>query len=229
MSRWDSGNSLRVFGGLPLEPRWFGGWTWLFPPPPVAHFPRQGAGAEPGSCPSARAGAPPPLSKARPLLCAPTAGIVSITSPPTQLRCRSRSAGRGSSLPGCWGLVRPGRPGIRGARGKRSCDRSSDARPLLLLPGAPRSRRRWNPERPASPRRDTEGRGIWGPHLGGSSPRAALVTSDSLLGSLLRTPCRVTDKEPYANCRVQRKSLGSRKPRLPSTNQLEKKAGETKT
>ena len=65
-----------------MSPAGSGGWTWLFSPHPVAHFPRQAAGAEPGSCRSARAGAPPPLSKARLLPCAPIAGIFSITSPP---------------------------------------------------------------------------------------------------------------------------------------------------
>lgn len=65
-----------------MSPAGSGSWTWLFSLHPVAHFPRQGAGAEPVSCRSARAGAPPPLSKARRLPCAPTVGIFSITSPP---------------------------------------------------------------------------------------------------------------------------------------------------
>lgn len=38
----------------------------------------------------------------------------------------------------------------------------------------------------------------------------------------------LTDQETYFNCRVKHKSLGSKKPRLPPTNQLEREARGTK-
>lgn len=213
-----------------MSPAGSGGRTRLFAPHPVAHFPRQGAGAEPepGSSRSARAGAPPPLSQARPLPCAPTAGIFSITSPPVPASLQE-PVGWARELASR--LLGPGKAGVPrdgGSEGKEVLRPQLGRAPSPPSGGSPISAALEPGEAAPPPRRDTKASGIWGPHLGGSSPRAALATSDSLLGSLLRTPCRVTDQEPYANCRVQRKSLGSRKPRLPSTNQLEKEAGETK-
>ena len=232
MSRWGSGNSLSVFGVLPLEPRWFGQLDLALFSPPCRTFSPAGGRGRARVLPEPAGRGPSPAVQSAPSSVRPNCRYLLHNQPPSpSFAAGAGRLGEGARFQAAGAWKGQGAPGMGGARGKRSCGHSSDARPLLLLLGTPLSRRRWNPERPdhpPTPSRDTEGGGIWGPHLGGSSPRAALATSDSLLGSLLRTPCRVTDQEPYANCPVQRKSLGSRKPRLPSTNQLEKEAGETK-
>ena len=117
MSRWGSGNSLRVFGALPLEPRWFGRPDLALCSPSSRTLSPAGGRAR---VPPERAGrGPSPAVPSAPASVRPNCGYLLHHQPPqSQLRCRSRSAGRGSSLPGCWGLERPGRPGMGGARGK---------------------------------------------------------------------------------------------------------------
>lgn len=234
MSRWGSGNSLSVFGVLPLEPRWFGQLDLALFSPPCRTFSPAGGRGRARVLPERAGRGPSPAVQSAPSSCAPTVGIFSITSPRVpaslqepvgwarELASRLLGPGKARAPPG-WG--ERGERGLAAAARTRALSSFFWGLPYL---GGAGTRRGRTPPAHRRPRRDTEGGGIWGPHLGGSSPRAALATSYSLLGSLLSTPCRVTDQEPYANCPVQRKSLGSQKPRLPSTNQLEKEAGETK-
>lgn len=167
----------------------------LAPPQPVAHFPRQGAGVEPGRFPALRASPPPPPPTARQLSSAQTGGGGCLLHNPrpssaAELVCGPREAGFLAA--GAWRCRRaPGR-GCWGDRGRGAAAR------LRALPSffgeAPRSRRRGDPH----PRGVTVGEGVLGRRLAGGlrcpaapCPRAAPTTSARLSGSLLRTPHRV--------------------------------------
>ena len=207
MSRWGSGNSLRAFRALPLEPRWFGRPDLALCSPSCRTL--SPAGGRARVLPERAGWGPSPAVPSGPASVRPNCGYLLHHQPPSpSFAAGAGRLGEGARFPAAGAWKGQGAPGWE-ERGER--ERSSDARPLLLLLGAPRSRRRWNLERPAPPHAGTRKAAASGVRtLGGSSPRAALATSDSLPGSLLRTPCRVTDREPYANCRVQRESLGSR-------------------
>lgn len=84
------GEQLKSLGALPLEPRWSAADLAFLPS--CRTLSPAGPGPSPGPALERAGRAPPRCSKARPLPCAPTAGIFH-NYPPTQLRCRSRSAG----------------------------------------------------------------------------------------------------------------------------------------
>lgn len=82
MSRWGSGNSLSVFGVLPLEPRWFGQLDLALFSPPCRTFSPAGGRGRARVLPERAGRGPSPAVQSAPSSCAPTVGIFSITSPP---------------------------------------------------------------------------------------------------------------------------------------------------
>ena len=201
----------------------------LAPPQPDAHFPRQGAGVEPGRSPRSEP-APSPPPAARRLSSAQTGGV-SPPSPPPQLGSGAGPRAEGGWLPGCRGLEVPARPGA-GEPGDRGRGAAARLRALPFFGEAPRSQRRGDPH----PRRGHGRRRCLGtaPRGGPCAVPPHPVSAQhpppppASRGPSSAPHIALTDQETYFNCRVKHKSLGSKKPRLPPTNQLEREAWGTK-
>lgn len=152
MSRWGSGNSLSVFGVLPLEPRWFGQLDLALFSPPCRTFSPAGGRGRARVLPERAGRGPSPAVQSAPSSVRPNCRYLLHNQPPSpSFAAGAGRLGEGARFQAAGAWKGQGAPGMGGARGKRSCGRSSDARPLLLLLGTPLSRRRWNPERPDPP------------------------------------------------------------------------------